>query len=81
MAKENMVQKRVNKTSMPGSYIQYCRSLEIQLPGMLFVRGFLLQSDRLKQVKTIETVCWDLVKGNHDRLIEVTVFRGQNYSN
>ena len=37
MAKENMVQKRVNKTSMPGSYIQYCRSLEIQLPGMLFV--------------------------------------------
>ena len=63
MAKENMVQKRVNNTSTPRSYIQYYRSLEIHLPGTLFflpyLSGFLLQSDRLKQVKTIETACWD----------------------
>ena len=53
MAKENMVQKRVNKTLMPRSYIQF---------GTLFVtifRWFLFQSDRLKQVKTIETARWD----------------------
>ena len=29
MAKENMVQTRVNKTLMPRSYIQYYRSLQI----------------------------------------------------
>ena len=65
---------------MPRSYIQYSRSLgplEIQLLGTLFVAiflsGFLLQSDRLKQVKTIETARWDLVKGDRDRLIEATV--------
>ena len=76
MAKENMVKKRVNKTLMPRSCIQYCRSLEIQLPGTLFVTifecfFFFLQSDRSKHVRTIETARWDLVKG--DRLIEVTV--------
>ena len=61
---------------MPRSYIQYCRSLEIQLPGTLFVtifEWFLLQSDHLKQVRTIETARWDFVKGDRDRLIEVTV--------
>ena len=40
MAKENMVEKLVNKTLMPRSYIQHCRSLEIQLPGTLFVTIF-----------------------------------------
>ena len=69
MAKENMAYKRVNKPSTPRSYIPYYRSLEIQLPGMLFV----IPSDRLKQVRTIETARWDLVKGDRDRLIEVTV--------
>ena len=34
--------------------------------------NFLLQSDRLIQVKTIETVRRDLVKGDCDRLIEMT---------
>ena len=53
MAKENMVEKLVNKTLMPRSYIQYCRSLEIQLPGTLFVTifewfPFKNKSDRLK---------------------------------
>ena len=47
MAKENMAEKRVNKTSTPRSY--------------------------KRQVRTIETARWDLVKGDHDRLIEVTV--------
>ena len=37
MAKENMVEKLVNKALMPRSYIQYCRSLQIQLPDTLFV--------------------------------------------
>ena len=32
----------------------------------------LTEGDRLIQVKTIETVCGDLVKGEHYRLIEVT---------
>ena len=61
---------------MPRSYIQYCRSLEIQFRDMLFVTIF----DRVVsfykvtvQNKTIETARWDLVKGDHDRLIEVTV--------
>ena len=61
---------------MPRSYIQYYRSLEIQLPGTQFVtifEWFLLQTDHLKQVRTIETARWDLVKGDRDRLIEVTV--------
>ena len=71
-----MVKKRVNKTLTPGSYIQYYRSLEIQLPGTLLVTIFVwfpFPSGRLKQVKTIETARWDLVKGDRDRLIEVTV--------
>ena len=44
-------------------------------------RLFLLQSDRLKQVKTIETARWDLVKGVRDHLIEVkiTVIKGSNF--
>ena len=57
MAKKNMVKKRVNKT------------LESQLLGTLFVtifEWFPLQSDRLKQVKTIETACLDLEKGDRD---------------
>ena len=43
-----------------------------------YLSGFLLQSDRLKQVKTIETARWDLVKGDRDRLIEVkiTIIKG-----
>ena len=40
---------------------------------VMVLSGFLLQSDRLTQVKTIETARWDLVKGDRDRLIEVTV--------
>ena len=43
---------------------------------MLFVtifEWFLSQSDHLKQVRTIETARWDLVKGDRDLLIEVTV--------
>jgi len=49
-----------------------------QLPGVLFVivwtstSGFLLQSDRLIRVKTIETARQDLAKGDRDHLIEVT---------
>ena len=35
--------------------------------------GFLLQSGRLIQVKTIEIARRDLAKGDHDRLIEVTI--------
>ena len=51
---------------------------------MLFVtifEWFLLQSDRLKQVRTIETARWDLVKGDRDRLIEVkiTILNGHNF--
>ena len=42
------------------------------LVGTTVVSGFLLQSGRLIQVKTIETACWDLAKGDRDRLIEVT---------
>ena len=38
-----------------------------------YLSGFLLQSNLLKQVRTIETARWDLVKGDRDRLIEVTV--------
>ena len=73
-----MILKRFNKTlTAPRSYIQCCRPLEIQLPCMLFVtifEWFLSQSDRLKQVRTIEIARWDLVEGDrHDRLIEVTV--------
>lgn len=30
--------------------------------------GFLLHSDHLKQVKEIETTCWDLVKGEPNRV-------------
>ena len=62
---------------MAKEIIQYCRSLQIQLPGTLFViisKWFHLQSDRLKQVRTIETARWNLVKGDRDRLIEVTVY-------
>ena len=52
---------------------------------MLFVtifEWFLLQSDHLKQVRTIETARWDFVKGDHDRLIEVkitTITKGHNF--
>ena len=53
MAKENMAEKLVKKTLMPRSYIQYCRSLEIQLLGTLFVTifewfPFENKSDRVK---------------------------------
>lgn len=41
-----------------------------QLPSVLFV--IVLQSDHLTQVKTTETARWDLVKGDRDRLLEVT---------
>ena len=69
---------------MPRSYIQYCRSLEIHLPGTLFVtifEWFLLQSDRLKQVRKIETARWDFEKGDRDRLIEVKIImiKGHNF--
>ena len=70
---------------MPRSYIQYCRSLEIQLPGTLFVtifEWFLLQSGRLKQARTIETARWDLVKGDRDRLIievKITITKEHNF--
>ena len=61
MTKESMVLKQTSKTLTQ----RLCSSLEAQLPGTLFVipylRGFLLQGDRLKQVKTIETARWNLV--------------------
>ena len=45
------------------------------------LRSFLLQSDRLIQVATVETTHRDLVKGDRDRLIEVkiTVIKGNNF--
>ena len=72
MAKKSMVLKRTSKKLTP----RLCSSLETQLPGTLFVTifsGFLLQSDRLKQVKTTEISLLGLVLGDRDRLIEVTV--------
>ena len=74
MAKESMIEKLVNKTLMPRSYIQYCRSLEIQLPGTLIVTifewfPFKNKSDRLKVGQDKETGHWDLEKGDRDRLI------------
>ena len=67
MAKEKMVWKRVNKTLTPRSYIQYCRSFNCLARYLApYLRtnlcGFLSQSDRLKQARTIETDRWDLVK-------------------
>ena len=45
-----------------------------------YFSGFLLQSDRLKQARTIETARWDLVKGDRDRLIEVAaIIKGHNF--
>ena len=44
---------------MARSYSQYYKSSEIQ-------------SECLKQVQTIETAHWDLVKGDRDHLLEVT---------
>ena len=38
-----------------------------------YLSGFLSVSDRLKQVRTIETVHCDLAKGDCDRLKEVTI--------
>ena len=35
--------------------------------------SLLLQSDHLKQVKTIETACCGLVKGDRDCLVEVKI--------
>ena len=37
------------------------------------MNSLLLQSDGLKQLKTIETARWDLVKGGCNRLIEVKI--------
>ena len=55
----------------------------LYLYGLLqYLSGFLLQSGRLIQVKTIETARRDLVaKGDRDRLIEVkiTVIKGSNF--
>ena len=45
------------------------RPLEIQLPGTLFVTIFEWFPFRLKQLKTIETARWELVKGDRDRLM------------
>ena len=44
---------------------------------------FLVQSDRLIQVKTIETARWDLGKGDRDRLMEVwlTLIKGSEDRN
>ena len=67
MAKENMVKKQVNKTR---SYIQYCRSLEIQLPGMLFVTIFEWFSFTNWPFKTGQDNRNSLEKGDHDCLIE-----------
>ena len=39
-----------------------------------YLSGFLSQSDRLKQVRTIETARWYLAKGDCNCLIEVTVY-------
>ena len=48
---------------------------------LYYLSGFLLQSGRLIQVKTIETARRDLAKGDRDRLIEVkiTVIKGSNF--
>ena len=47
----------------------------------IWVPGFLLPSERLIQVKAIETARRDLVKSDRDRLIEVkiTVTKGSNF--
>ena len=80
MAKENMLKKRVNRTLIPRSYCQYCKSLESQLPGTAFVtifEWFPFTSDRLKQVKTIERARWDLIEG--DRLIRCRLIQVRLY--
>ena len=49
-----------------------------------YLNGFLSQSDRLIQVKTIETARQDLVKVDCDRLLiefKITVIQGSNFLN
>ena len=57
MTKENMVFKQTSKTLTPDCVKLNCLARYL-LP---YLSGFLLQGDRLKQVKTIETARWDLV--------------------
>ena len=87
-----MVWKRVNKTLTPRSNIQYLQVIRNSITWhvichhicTLFVtifEWFLLQIDRLKQVRTIETARWDLVKGDRDRSpfnrgLKITIIKG-----
>ena len=52
-----MVFKQTSKTLTPDCVKLNCLARYL-LP---YLSGFLLQGDRLKQVKTIETARWDLV--------------------
>ena len=51
--------------------ITWCASQLYLYELLKYWSGFLLQSDRLIQVKTIGTARRDLAKGDRDRLIEV----------
>ena len=51
----------------------FCSYMRLFTVFVTIFSGFLLQSDRLNQVKTIETAHWDLVKGDCNRLIQLTV--------
>ena len=73
MAKENMVEKRENKTLTPRSYIQYCRSLEIQLIFQFIFEWFPFTKRPFKTGKDNRNSSLGLRMGDRDRLIKVTV--------
>ena len=68
MAKENMVNAKISHSVL----LVIRNSIAWHAICLLYLSSFLIQSDRLKQVRTIETAHWDLVKGDRDRFIEVT---------
>ena len=72
MAKENMVWKRVKKTYNAKTLHSTLQVIRNSI-ACHAISGFFSQSDHLKQVRTIETARWDLVKGDRDCSIEVTV--------
>ena len=55
--------------------------LSVKLFLSVIFKWFLLQSDRLKKVKTIKSAHCFEVKGDRDRLIQVriTVIKGSNF--
>ena len=63
---EHGVKKKGIIPLTPRSYSQYCRS-EIELPTKLFVTAFEWFPS------TTETARWNLIKGDRDRFIEVTL--------